>query len=244
VAAILSGSPQAHEQRRAFLSYPASSGVRWTSVEQFGPVDLGGQGTYWMAFRAFATGGPHSVRLQGADATRFVVPIGARPAIHFVGPIVLQGASTYWLNAAPAHTPAGQVLVSEFRLVRGRLAALPGAGFWPTDFDPGSDTYANWLNSIGSVDVASGDPATRSAMVSFDASSIDHPRTVTVSGGGRRATLRIPQKGSSRHFALGPFRLVDGRVRLRFVSPGPAVYGSDPRRRSILVDSLAASPVP
>jgi hypothetical protein len=240
VAAIVSGTPGAPPDARAFLSFPESSGTRWESLAEPGTLRLEGHDRFWLSFRAFSLGAPGGLTVAGDDGN-FTFRLGSAASIHFAGPLYLSGSTDYRLTPGGA----GTIFMSDYRLARHPLAAVPEEGFWPTEFRDADGTYFNWLNTAGTIELASRDRSARRMWLAFDLSSVDQPRSVTISGAGQDRRVDAPERGSSRRFVLGPFALgTDGTARLRVSSPGPQVYGSDPRRRTVRLGALAALPSP
>jgi hypothetical protein len=249
-AAVLSGKPQPPKQDTAnFIFFPDSSGVRWSSLDKPGPLVLGGRGNRWLAFRGFSLGQAGSVSLLSDGGTRYGTPIDTTPKVHLIGPIDLTGRTAFWLTPGPAanrpRSPAGgEIFLSQYRLFRYPLAALPGPGFWPSGVDPIDPTGAQWLNTQGTVDVAAASRALTRFWLSFAVTSVDKARTLTLSQGARAFRVSVPQKGTSRTATVGPFGLSGGRTQVRFSSPGPAVYAGDLRRRSVEISKLEPLPLP
>jgi hypothetical protein len=239
VAAILSDDPPKRGTQRASLFFPESAGLRWASLDQPAPVRLAGNGTYWIAFRAFARKRPTVLSITGEDGTRRRVSIGTEPSIHLVGPLPVRGGAAYWL--AP-EAGSGGVFTSAQRLVDRPLAALPGVGFWsPAASDP---AFSTWLNTVGTVDVAGTGPPPARVWLSFELMSVDRRRTLTVSAGPARYELTAPERGTRRRVTVGPFQTRGGRVSVRFSSPGAVIQGTDPRLRTVRLSALEAHPTP
>jgi hypothetical protein len=222
---------------------PRSAGVTWASLDTPGPVAVSARGTYWLAFRGFAVGGNRTLALQGGGGARWSATVGTKPAIHFFGPLVLQGAASYWLtptDPSSADLRAGEkIFYADFRLFPRPLAVLPGPGFWPEELDTSSGTPLNWLNERGAVDVASYRPIER-VWLSFDASSVDRQRTLTVAQGARSYRVSVPERGATKHVTVGPFTLRAGAARVLFSCPGGVITGRDARTRSVRVSRLEA----
>ena len=167
------------------------------------------------------------------------------PRGYVAGPVHLDGLGLYWMepvrsSAADRGAARAEVFLSELRLARRPVAALPLRGFWDTEVLDSGSTYANWLNARAAVEVVSADPALPRAWVAFDVTSVDRERTLTVSAGGRSRRISVPERGSSRRVVLGPLGLRRGRALLELASPDPARYASDQRRRSVYVSDLQA----
>jgi hypothetical protein len=243
-AAWASGSPDQKKPEPAFVGFPDSSGARWQSLSASGSLRLTGEGKFWLAFRGFSLGKSAVLSVAGDDGSQATLRLGERPGVHFVGPLYLNGGGTYFLDRESAGPQAEErtIFVSEPRLARRPLAALPAAGFWPAEFLKADDTYANWLHSRGTIIIASRSRTLTEAWIAFNLTSIDTERTVTVDDRRRRSRIRAPERGANRRITLGPFRLRNGRARLTVSSPGPLVYGGDPRRRSVRLSSLEAFP--
>ena len=247
VAALVSGRPdEPYDGERRSVELRLNDPAPWEVVENAVPLRLAGKGSYWLAFRAFSVGSPARVRISGPAGRVLTVGVSTAPRSYVAGPVQLDGAGSYRLEPLPASTtrrrPARMALfLSSWRLARGPVAALPLRGFWQTESLRDGSTYANWLNTRAQIELVSADPARRQAWLAFDATSVDHERTLTVSGrggGGRR--ISVPERGSRRRVVLGPFALRDGRARLEFFSPNPVRYGNDPRPRTVYVSDLAA----
>ena len=237
VAAILSDDPPERGTPRPTVFFPESAGLRWASLDQPAPIRLAGSGSYWIAFRAFARRMPTTLSVTGEDGTRLRVRIGTEPSIHLVGPLSVRGGAAYWL--APG-AGSGGIFTSGHRLVDRPLAALPGIGFWsPTAPDP---AHSAWLNSVGVVDVAGVGPPPARAWLSFELTSVDRRRTLTVSAGSARYRVTAPERGARRRVTVGPFPMRDGRVSVRFSSPGAVIQGMDPRLRTVRLSALEAHP--
>jgi hypothetical protein len=239
VAAVLSDDPPERRAQGTNLLYPESAGLRWFSLERSGPLKLSGSGTYWVAFRAFARGGRATLTMTGEDGTRFSVPVGPDPAIQLAGPIEVRGATTYWLAAGER---GGEIFSSGHRLVRRPLGALPGSGFWaPAAGDPRDSV---WLNSAGVVDVAAAGRPPAQVWLTFEATSVDRRRTLTIGMGAAQHRVDVPERGSRKRVTVGPFPTTRGRVRVRFHSRGPVIRGGDPRLRTVRISELEAHPTP
>lgn len=239
VATLLTDPPDRPPPARiAAVVFPENAGLRWNALDAAAPLRVAGDGRHWLAFRAFAPRGGGALSLRGADGTRYDLDIGREPRIRFVGPLTIHGAATYWLM------PDGDVFVTGYRLFRRPLAALPGAGFWPEIPSETDPVDANWLSGAGSVDVASAVRGVDRVWLSFDVTSVDRPRTLTLSGGGRTQRVAVPERGDTRHATVGPFRLHDGHASVRLSAPGAVARGTDPRLRTVRVEDLEAVPAP
>jgi hypothetical protein len=246
VAALATGDPETEERERAFLAFPDSAGSRWQSLEEAGPLLLAGQGRYWLAFRAFAPGGPSTLGVLGDDGTRAEIRVGGAPRVHFAGPLYLDGRGTYFLTprAEDARDRDTSVFISSQRLTRRPLAALPVRGFWAPEYVGAEEAYASWLNTRGVIELAALDRALPRAWLTFSVTSIDHERPVTFRHPGGTATERAPERGSTRRVTVGPVPLDDGQARVDVSSPDPRLYGKDLRRRTVRLSSIEAHPAP
>jgi hypothetical protein len=249
-AALLTRSPRRPATaKRPFIVFPDSAVVRWSSLENAGPLTLAGDGRYWLAFRVFALGSGGALSLDGADGSHLSLRVGPEPAIRFVGPLSIHAASTYWLTPSPAAhgagaRAAGTVFLSGARLFKFPVAALPGAGFWPSSSGQEEADHANWLSAAGTVDVASATHSQRRVWLSFNVVSLDRPQTLTLSQGRSSYRVSVPERGASSHVTVGPFALQKGVARVRFSAPDARTLGTDRRRRSVKVSALAALPNP
>ena len=242
-AALLTKSHHVVRLKQApYVGFPSITGITWDSVADPGQVTVSGHGTYWLAFRGFALGRGGSFSLLGDSGTRRTVSLGSEPAIHFVGPLVLNGITTYWLAPNSGTTRSrgagdGRIFLSGYKLLPRPLAALPGPGFWPTEVNIADGTYANWLDTRGRLDLASFTRVPR-VWLAFDATSVDTRRTLTISQGAKTFRIAVPERGASRHVTVGPFKLDAGVAQVLFESPNPIVSGSDARSRTIRVTAL------
>lgn len=249
VAAVLSGEPEREKEQRTFVELPLSDTRPWLSLDEAAPLRIAGEGRRWLAFRAFSRSAPGRLRIAGDDGTRFALRLATTPQMYVVGPIQLDGLGSYWLDPEP---PPGErtggnrreVFVSELRLSRRPVGALPGKGFWGTEFLDDGATPANWLKTRATMEVASQDPSLRRASLAFDVSSIDNERVLTVKTAGRSWRVTVPERGATRHVVIGPFSMRGGRAFVELSSPGALRYGADPRRRTVRVSALEALVAP
>jgi hypothetical protein len=248
-AALLTKTHHAkHVKSLPFVGFPTISGISWNSVADPGPITLEGQGTFWVALRGFALGRGGSFSLIGDNGVRQTVRLGNEPAIHFIGPVRLNGATNYFLTPNAGSKVAsgpgdGRIFLSGYMLLPRPLAALAGPGFWPTDANFANGTYGSWLDTRGRVDLASAGRVPR-VWLSFDLSSVDIQRTLTVTQGKKAFRVVAPERGASRHVTVGPFNLTGGAGQVIFQSPNPIVTARDARARTVRVDSLVASSTP
>jgi hypothetical protein len=242
VAALATGDPEDEDREQAFLAFPDSSGVRWQSLEEAGPLRVSGEGRHWLAFRAFSPGGGSRLGVLGDDGTRIELEIGGSPRIHFAGPLYLDGRGTYFLT--PQLADGAPVFLSSYELTRRPLAALPGRGFWAPEYVQADEAFASWLNTRGVIDVAARDRTLPRAWLTFNVTSVDDERSVTLRYPGGTRTVRAPERGSTRRETVGPVPLTDGQGRVEVSSPDARLYGKDLRRRTVRLNSIEAHPAP
>lgn len=245
VAALLTprhvARPSTRQLAAAYVAAPTRAGVAWASVDNPGPVAISANGTYWLAFRAFTLGPSQKLALLGSGGARWSATVGPEPKVHFFGPLVLQGPVSYWLTPTRHSASAAERIFysPDLRLFTRPLAALPGTGFWPQELDPDSSKPVNWLNTRGTVDVASSKPIAR-VWLSFDATSVDRQRTLTMSEGTHTYTAEVPERGATQHVTVGPFDLHAGVARVVFSSPRPTITVRDKRPRTVRISELEA----
>jgi hypothetical protein len=130
------------------------------------------------------------------------------------------------------------VFMSMVRLARAPIVALPGEGFHITELDA-DGTEFNWLGAHGRIDIRSVSRRTQEVWLRVELGSVDSPREVELSSGGRTHTAIASR--DVRAFRVGPFRVSSGQGTV-FVSSTdpPRRYGSDPRRLSVRFGAIQA----
>jgi len=225
-------------------AYPLEDGpdgIGWQWIGESARLTVTGSKASWLEFRAISLRIPRVLTFVTTGGTRFSARIGLKPRLELVGPLP-QGS--YGLLATPPSTSASprdsrhlSIALSLLRTVRGPVAALPGAGFWPTETYAG--TSFNWLRDGGVIDLYA--PRSQSAFVwlAFTARSAGEPRSLTAVTSG--SSQRVDVSTDPSTIRLGPFRLTHGRARVTMqVSPGPRTYGTDPRGLSLQVANIEA----
>ena len=137
IAALVSGRPETSDDERAFVDFPHSDTLRWESLDAAAPLRLSGEGEYWLTFRAFSPGTPARLRVRTDQADLFAVRVSRAPRGYVAGPVDLDGLRRYWLEPVPSGaadrgSTRVEVFLSELRLARRPVAALPLRGFWDT----------------------------------------------------------------------------------------------------------------
>lgn len=244
VAVLATRDPEDDDRERTAVVFPDTAGLRWQSLEEAGPLRLAGEGGYWLAFRAFALGRATHLEILGDDGTQLELPIDTSPRIHFAGPLHIDGRATYFLRPDEAHGRTIPVFLASYALTRRPLAAFAGRGFWSPQFVAAEQAYASWLNTRGVIDLASRDRALARVWVTFNLTSIDDERTVTITHPGGSQTARAPERGANRRVTVGPVPLTAGQAQIQVTSPGPRIYGKDPRRRTVRLSAIEAHASP
>jgi hypothetical protein len=243
-------SPSASSTRPASLEFtptyePESGpdGHTWYWIGESGGATLIGRGRYWLTFRGRSLRVKRKLSFATRDGQEDAVDVTPREGVHVVGPFAIRGKSSIGIHPVPGPRRAASddarrvsVFISNLRLASTPIAALPGVGFYRTEYGGGP---FNWLARRGRVDVAAADPSVRRVWLRFWASSIDVARRLTISGGNVVASLTIPAR--KRLVSIGPFSLNGGRLKLIFESSDPRRYGTDKRPLSVKVQALSAS---
>jgi hypothetical protein len=230
-------------------------GLEWTWIGNFAVMSANGNGRYWLGVKAASLRQPRVLEFEDETGKkRLTGQIGVTPQLYVLGPLTLSGALKLGMRPRPRARTAGGpdrrrlvVFLSQPRLVRHPMVALPGQGFWSTE-NTSRGLPFNWLRNAGRIDLRAADENAPRAWLTFVAASSETPRTLSVRGGGLSETLKVPKlaAGSTgRRFTLGPIDLRAGQARISVSPrPGPRSVGADVRRLSVRISGLDALPSP
>lgn len=248
-----------------FAAERGPDGLPWTWMSDFAVMSSTGKGRYWLGIKAASRRRPRVLSFEdGTGEKPIMARIGVAPRVYVLGPVDLSARRKFGLSARPGATRVGPgarrklaVFLSEPRLFRHPIVALPGQGFWPVENPSGSIPF-NWLRDTGEITIRAAESTSQRALVplprlsrsqkvwlTFVAVSSGRPRELSVRGGGASQTLNVPKLGDStgRRFTVGPIGLRQGLANMTVSPrPGPKSVGGDLRPLSVRLSQLEALP--
>jgi len=218
---------------------------QWMSSDA-GMALKGGDGNYWVGFRARSLRSPRTLTFRDRDGQEREVRIGTKFGTYVAGPFELDNGTALELNATPGGRRAARndprklsIQFSDPRTFRGPLATLPAAGFYPSESD-GRGNQLNWLNRKGKL-LLTAPPTAKRAWVTMRLTSVDVARHLAVSAPGVDTVLDVPSHGRYRVVTVGPVSLTGGKAALVLsAKEPPRRYGQDDRLLSVQVQSTAS----
>lgn len=240
-----------------FAPTRAADGVVWRWMSDSTRVVLRDRGRRWLAFRAVSHRIPRRLTLssrsgKSAGLTRRrplrlrVVP---RQRTYLVGPVAVKGVEVLHLTARPPAQSRGfgrrrvSIRLSRPVLVARPAAAIPTAGFFPTQFDDDGVPF-NWLRRSGKLELVNAGARLRRAWVSFWANPSRRTRVLRLTGRSHtdRATVL---RDAPRRVTVGPFLLHRGRASLAVAAkPPPDLDPGSGRRVSIAISGIRVTRTP
>lgn len=252
--ASLSGSPSSSNVARGVpvaldTGFPPETGLdghqwQWMGSDA-GMALKGGDGNYWVGFRARSLRRPRTLTFRDRDGAERKVRIGTGFGTYVAGPFDLKNGAALELHATPGAQRAAKndprklaIQLSEQRTFRAPAATLPATGFYAAESDS-SGYQLNWLYKKGKL-LVSAPPATKQVWVTMRVTSVDTERHLAVSGPGLDTEVTVPRHGKFGFVTVGPVSLTGGRATLALTAKEPPRrYGQDDRLLSVQVQSQA-----
>jgi hypothetical protein len=252
--ASLNGQPGTSQAARGVpvalgTGFPPELGVdghlwQWMGSDA-GMTLRGGDGPYWVGFRAHSLRTPRTLTFGDRDGGKRQVRVGTGFGAYVAGPFMLKNGIALDLQASPGARRAAHgdprkvaIQISDPRTFRRPIAVLPSAGFYQSEGDSRGYQF-NWLYRKGNL-LVSGPVAAKQAWVTLRLQSVDTTRHLAVSGPGLSTQVTVPSHGAFRIVTLGPVSLHGGRATLQLTAKEPPRrYGQDDRLLSVQVQAGA-----
>ena len=169
----------AAREERAAVSFsetlppePGPDGLPWTWIGDFAAMSATASGRYWLGVKAASLQRPRVLDFEDASGDKPIsAEIGVAPQLYVLGPLDISGRLQLGLRPRPGASTAGlgddrklAIFLSQPRLFRHPIIALPGGGFWATETTSRGLPF-NWLRGTGQIDLRAADEDLRAEPV-------------------------------------------------------------------------------